>query len=326
MEYIKFGNTGMDVSKLCLGCMSFGDASKWTHQWVLDEEKSRSMIKLALDNGINFFDTANIYSAGTSEEYLGKALKDYANRDEIVLATKVWGRMNEGPNGGGLSRKAIMSEIDKSLKRLQTDYVDLYIIHRWDYSVPIEETMRALDDIVRAGKARYIGASAMFAWQFQKALHVAEKNGWTRFVSMQNHMNLIYREEEREMMPLCKEEKIAVTPYSPLAGGKLTRDLSETTFRGDTDAVIKMKYAHAEEQDRTIIERVAELADKYGVKRAQIAMAWLLQKEGVTAPIIGATKESHLLDGIAALDVKLTPEDVTYLEESYVPHKVIGAQ
>ncbi len=326
MEYVKFGNTGMDVSRLCIGAMSFGEVIPGFHQWVLDEEKTRSIVKLALDQGINFFDTANVYSNGTSEQYLGKALKDFANRDEIVLATKVWGKMKEGPNGSGLSRKAILSEIDHSLKRLGTDYVDLYIIHRWDYNTPIEETMEAMNDIVRMGKARYIGASAMFAWQFQKALYTSEKHGWSKFVSMQNHLNLIYREEEREMLPLCKEEKIAITPYSPLAGGKLTRDLSETTYRGDTDAVIKMKYGHAEEQDRTIINRVAELADKYGVNRAQTALAWVLQKEGVTAPIIGATKETHITDAVKALDIKLSPEEVAYLEETYVPHKVIGPQ
>jgi aryl-alcohol dehydrogenase-like predicted oxidoreductase len=326
MDYVKFGNTGMDVSKLCIGGMSFGDAGAGSHKWVINEEKTREMVKLALEQGINFFDTANIYANGTSELYLGKALKDFANRDEIVLATKVWGKMQDGPNGGGLSRKAIISEIDHSLKRLGTDYVDLYIIHRWDYNTPIEETLEALNDIVRMGKARYIGASAMYAWQFQKALYTSEKHGWSKFVSMQNHLNLIYREEEREMLPLCKQEKIAITPYSPLAGGKLTRDLSETTFRGDTDMVLKMKYDHSVDQDHTIIERVAELSDKYGVKRSQIALAWLLLKDGVTSPIIGATKESHLIEAVEALRIKLTPEDVTYLEETYVPHKVVGAQ
>lgn len=326
MDYVKFGNTGMEVSRLCIGGMSFGDAGVGSHKWVLDEEKTREMVKLALEQGINFFDTANIYANGTSEQYLGKALKDFANRDEIVLATKVWGKMHEGPNGSGLSRKAILSEIDHSLKRLGTDYVDLYIIHRWDYNTPIEETMEALNDIVRMGKARYIGASAMYAWQFQKALYTSDKHGWAKFVSMQNHLNLIYREEEREMLPLCKQEKIAITPYSPLAGGKLTRDLSETTFRGDTDMVIKMKYGHCVDQDRTIIERVAELSEKYGINRAQIALAWVLQKEGVISPIVGATKESHIMDAIEALKIKLTPEDIIYLEETYVPHKVVGAQ
>lgn len=324
MEYVKLGNTGLDVSRLCLGAMSFGVAERWVHQWVLDEEKSRPIIKKALDLGINFFDTANVYSMGTSEEILGRALKDYANRDEIVLATKVHGRMHEGPNGGGLSRKAIMSEMDKSLKRLGTDYVDLYIIHRWDYNTPIEETMEALHDVVKAGKARYIGASAMYAWQFQKALHVAEKNGWTKFVSMQNHLNLIYREEEREMMPLCKEEKIGVTPYSPLASGRLTRDWSETTHRSETDQVQKSKYDATADADRLVVERVASIAEKHGVPRTHIALAWLLQKEQVTAPIIGATKLSHLEDTVGALSVKLTAEEVAFLEEPYVPHRIVG--
>jgi 1-deoxyxylulose-5-phosphate synthase len=324
MEYVKLGNTGLDVSRLCLGCMSFGVAERWVHQWVLDEERSRPIIKKALDLGINFFDTANVYSMGTSEEILGRALKDYANRDEIVLATKVHGRMHEGANGAGLSRKAIMSEMDKSLKRLGTDYVDLYIIHRWDYNTPIEETMEALHDVVKAGKARYIGASAMYAWQFQKALHVAEKNGWTKFVSMQNHLNLIYREEEREMMPLCKEEKIGVTPYSPLASGRLTRDWSETTHRSETDLIQKSKYDATADADRLVVERVASIAEKHGVPRTHIALSWILQKEQVTAPIIGATKLSHLEDTVGALSVKLTPEEVAFLEEPYVPHRIVG--
>ncbi|GIP60105.1 aldo/keto reductase [Paenibacillus woosongensis] len=324
MEYVKLGNTGLDVSRFCLGCMSFGVAERWIHQWVLNEEQSRPIIKKALELGINFFDTANVYSMGTSEEILGRALKDYANRDEIVLATKIHGRMHEGPNGAGLSRKAIMSEIDKSLKRLGTDYVDLYIIHRWDYNTPIEETMEALHDVVKAGKARYIGASAMYAWQFQKSLYVAEKNGWTRFVSMQNHLNLIYREEEREMLPLCREEKIGVTPYSPLASGRLTRDWSETTHRSETDQVQKSKYDSTADSDRLIVERVAAIAEKRGVPRIHIALAWLLQKEPVTAPIIGATKTSHLEDAIGALSIALTPEEIASLEEPYVPHKIVG--
>ncbi|MCM3031704.1 aldo/keto reductase [Niallia sp. MER 6] len=324
MEYVKLGNTGLDVSRLCLGCMGFGDASKWLHQWVLNEENSRPVIKKALDLGINFFDTANVYSLGSSEEILGRALKDYANRDEVVIATKVHGQMHQGPNGSGLSRKAIMSELDKSLQRLETDYVDLYIIHRWDYHTPIEETMEALHDVVKAGKARYIGASAMFAWQFQKALHTAEKHGWTKFVSMQNHLNLIYREEEREMLPLCKEKKIAITPYSPLASGRLTRDLSVTTHRSETDQIQKSKYDATSSADRLVIERVASLAEKYSVPRTHIALAWILQKEQVAAPIIGATKLSHLEDAAGALNVKLTPEDITFLEEPYVPHAIVG--
>ncbi|MFB7140703.1 aldo/keto reductase [Gottfriedia sp. NPDC056225] len=325
MEYTKLGNTGLEVSRLCLGCMGFGDANRWIHPWVIDEESSRTIIKKALDLGINFFDTANVYSEGTSEEFVGRALKDYANRDEIVLATKVYFPMHQGANGSGLSRKHIMSEIDKSLKRLGTDYVDLYQIHRWDYHTPIEETMEALHDLVKAGKVRYIGASAMYAWQFLKALHVAEKNGWTRFVTMQNHLNLIYREEEREMLPLCKEEKIGVIPYSPLASGRLTRDWSNTTLRSETDETQKSKYGATENTDRLVVERVAEIAEKQGVSKSQIALAWLLQKQPVTAPIIGATKISHLEDSVVALSVKLTAEEVAYLEEPYVPHPVVGA-
>jgi aryl-alcohol dehydrogenase-like predicted oxidoreductase len=325
MEYTKLGNTGLDVSRICLGCMGFGVAERWTHQWVINEEQSRPIIKRALELGINFFDTANIYSDGTSEEIVGRALKDYANRDEIVLATKVWGRMHKGPNGSGLSRKAIMIEIDKSLKRLGTDYVDLFQIHRWDYDTPIAETMEAMHDVVKAGKARYIGASAMYAWQFLKALHVAEKNGWTRFVSMQNHLNLIYREEEREMLPLCREEKIGVIPYSPLASGRLTRDRGETTHRSETDQVQKRKYNKMADTDQSIVDRAAELANKHGVPRSQIALAWLLQKQPVTAPIIGGTKLSHLEEAVGSLSVKLTAEEIAYVEEPYVPHPVVGA-
>jgi len=327
MEYTRLGSTGMKVSRICLGCMGFGDAERGVHKWVLDEANSRPIIQKALELGINFFDTANVYSNGTSEEFLGRALKDFAKRDEVVIATKVHGKMREGPNGGGLSRKAILSEIDKSLKRLETDYVDLYQIHRWDYETPIEETMEALNDVVRAGKARYIGASAMWAWQFQKALHVADKHGWTRFVSMQNHLNLIYREEEREMLPLCREEKIGSIPYSPLASGRLTRDWSsESTMRSETDQIAKGKYDSTAETDQRVVERVAELAQKYDARRTHIALAWLLQKQPVTAPIIGATKLSHLEEAIGALAVKLTPEDVTYLEEPYVPHRIVGHQ
>ncbi|MGG4480497.1 aldo/keto reductase [Paenibacillus sp. CC-CFT742] len=324
MEYVKLGKTGLDVSRICLGCMGFGDANRWIHQWVLNEENSRPVIKKALELGINFFDTANVYSLGASEEILGRALKDYAKRDEVVIATKVHGRMHEGPNGAGLSRKAIMSEIDKSLLRLGTDYVDLYQIHRWDYHTPIEETMEALHDVVKAGKVRYLGASAMYAWQFQKALFVAERNGWTKFVSMQNHLNLLYREEEREMLPLCKEEGIGVIPYSPLASGRLTRDWSESTHRSETDQVQKSKYDSTADTDRFIVERVAEIASKHGVPRVHIALAWLLQKQPVTAPIIGATKISHLEHAVAAMDLKLTAEEVTWLEEPYVPHPVVG--
>ena len=327
MEYARLGSTGMKVSRICLGCMGYGDAERGVHKWVLNEESSRPIIKHALELGINFFDTANVYSSGTSEEYLGRALKDFATRDEVVIATKVHGKMREGPNGGGLSRKAIMSEIDQSLKRLETDYVDLYQIHRWDYETPIEETMEALNDVVRAGKARYIGASAMFAWQFQKALHVADQHGWTRFVSMQNHLNLIYREEEREMLPLCRDQNIGAIPYSPLASGRLTRDFAaETTARSQSDTIAKMKYDSTAEPDGQVVERVAELALKHGVPRVHIALAWLLQKQPVTAPIIGATKISHLDDAVGAFAVQLSPEEVAYLEEPYVPHRIVGHQ
>ncbi len=326
MDYTKLGNTGMDVSRICLGCMGFGDAERWVHKWVLDEDNSRPIIKKALDLGINFFDTANIYSIGTSEQILGRALRDFAQRDEVVIATKVHGKMHDGPNGGGLSRKAILSEIDKSLTRLGTEYVDLYQIHRWDDHTPIEETMEALHDVVKAGKARYIGASAMFAWQFQKALHVAETHGWTRFVSMQNHLNLIYREEEREMLPLCREEKIGVIPYSPLAAGRLTRDWSsDSSLRAETDSIATGKYEATADTDRRVVERVAEIAEKHGAPRVHIALAWLLQKTPVTAPIIGATTITHLDDAVGALAVTLTQDEVAYLEEPYVPHRVVGA-
>ncbi|HOS80952.1 MAG TPA: aldo/keto reductase [Anaerolineae bacterium] len=327
MEYTRLGSTGLQVSRLCLGCMGFGDAERWTHKWVLDEENSRPIIKKALELGINFFDTANVYSLGRSEEILGRALKDFARRDEVIIATKVFSRMREGPNGAGLSRKAIMTEIDNSLRRLGTEYVDLYQIHRWDYETPIEETLEALHDVVKAGKALYIGASAMFAWQFQKALYVAEKHGWTRFVSMQNHMNLIYREEEREMLPLCREEQIGVIPYSPLAAGRLTRDWSPaSTLRAETDQIARIKYDATAEVDRQIVERLAEVAEKRGASRVHIALAWLLQKEPVTAPIVGATQIRHLEEAVGALSVKLTPEEVAYLEEPYVPHRVVGPQ
>jgi len=328
MEYTRLGTTGMKVSRICLGCMGFGDAERWVHKWVLNEEQSRPIIKKALELGINFFDTANVYSLGASEEILGRALKDFARRDEVIIATKLHGKMRDDPNGGGLSRKAILTEIDNSLRRLGTDYVDLYQIHRWDYETPIEETMEALNDVVRAGKARYIGASAMWAWQFQKALYTAERHGWTRFVSMQDHLNLIYREEEREMLPLCRAEGIGSIPYSPLAGGRLTRDWSsaETTLRAETDEVAKKKYDAAADSDRPVVERVAELAQKRGVSRTHIALAWLLQKEPVTAPIVGATKLSHLEEAIGALSAKLAADEVAYLEEPYVPHRIIGHQ
>lgn len=324
MEYVKFGNTGLDVSQICLGCMSFGDAENWLHDWVLNEEESRPIIKKALDLGINFFDTANVYSLGRSEEILGKALNDYAEREEIVIATKVYGEMRDEPNGSGLSRKAIMTEIDKSLERLGTDYIDLYIIHRWDYGTPIEETMEALHDLKKAGKVRYIGASAMYTWQFQKAQYVAEKNGWTKFVSMQNHLNLLNREEEREMVPFCREENIALTPYSPLASGRLARPWSKSTERSESDKIAKRKYGSTEEADRKVVERVAELADKKGVPMVQISLAWLMQKEPVTIPIIGSTKLSHLESAVPAVSVELSQEEIDFLEEPYIPHEVVG--
>lgn len=324
LDYVKLGTTGLDVSRLCIGCMSFGVPERGNHQWVLDEEKSRPIIKKAIEYGINFFDTANVYSDGTSEEIVGRALKEFTRRDEVVIATKVHGVMHSGPNGGGLSRKAIMTEIDNSLRRLGTDYVDLYQIHRWDNKTPIEETMEALHDVVKAGKARYIGASSMYAWQFSKALHVAEKHGWTRFVSMQNYLNLLYREEEREMLPFCKAEGIGVIPWSPLARGKLTRDWEETSYRSETDAFGKTLYTKTEEADKVVVSRVAEVAAKRGVPRAQIALAWVLQKDPVTAPIVGTTKMSHLEDAIASLSIELTPEEISYMEEPYIPHPVLG--
>jgi aryl-alcohol dehydrogenase-like predicted oxidoreductase len=327
MKYAKLGNTGLDVSRVCLGGMGFGDPVTYMHKWVLNEDDSRPVIRHALDLGINFFDTANSYSSGASEAILGRALRDFANRDEVVIATKVHGQQRPGPNGGGLSRKAILSEIDHSLHRLGTDYVDLYIIHRWDFTTPIEETMEALHDVVKSGKARYIGASSMFAWQFQRALYVAERHGWTRFVSMQNHLNLIYREEEREMLPLCIAEGIGVTPYSPLASGRLTRDWGmEQTRRSESDQIARAKYDTTGDADRLVVERVAELADHHAVPRAHIALAWLFQKEPVTAPIIGATKPSHLDSAVAALDVTLTPDEIAFLESPYVPHAIVGHQ
>ncbi len=323
MDYVKLGSTGMDVSRVCLGCMTYGEPGRGTHPWTLDEAASRPFIRKALDLGINFFDTANMYSHGSSEEIIGQALKDYADRDQIVLATKVCIRMHEGPNGAGLSRKAILSEIDKSLRRLGTDYVDLYQIHRWDPSTPIEETMEALHDVVKAGKARYIGASSMRAWQFAKAQHVAVLHGWTRFVTMQNHYNLLYREEEHEMMPLCRDQGIGVIPWSPLARGRLTRDWNEETERIRTDEFGKTLY-NVPDSDRRIVEAVAAVAKRHVVPRAQVALAWMLSKPFVTAPIVGASKPQHLDDAVTALSLKLSDEDIAALEEHYVPHAVSG--
>lgn len=326
MDYVNLGRTGLKVSRLCLGCMSFGEPDRGNHPWTLPEEQSRGLIRKALDLGINFLDTANVYSAGSSEEIVGRALRDFARREEIVLATKVQGEMRTDPNGRGLSRKAILTEIDFSLRRLGTDYVDLYQIHRFDPATPIEETLEALDDVVRAGKARYIGASSMYAWQFCKALFLSRLNGWARFVSMQNHYNLLYREEEREMMGLCLEEGVGVIPWSPLARGRLTRpvDSGEETPRQKTDAFGKTLYARTEEADRRVIEAVGAIAERRGVPRAQVALAWLLGRPGVTAPIIGASKPHHLDDAAAALALRLTPEETQALEAPYVPHPVAG--
>jgi aryl-alcohol dehydrogenase-like predicted oxidoreductase len=321
VKYNKLGSTGVDVSRICLGCMSYGISNRGAHEWTLDEESSRPFIKAAIEAGINFFDTANVYSDGTSEEIVGRALADYANRDEIVLATKVHGQMRKGPNGQGLSRKAIMSEIDASLRRLGTDYVDLYQIHRYDRRVPIEETMEALHDVVKAGKARYIGASSMWAWQFAKAQHTAELHGWTKFVTMQNHYNLLYREEEREMLPLCADQGIGVIPWSPLARGKLTRDWDDVTSRSETDQFGKTLYRAA---DRDIIERVAAIAEAHGVSRAQVALAWVAQHPTVSSPIVGATKPHHLDDAIASVDLSLSADEITSLELPYTPQPVSG--
>ncbi len=325
MKYGKLGRTGLDVSAICLGCMTYGDPARGNHTWTLPEEQTRPFIRRAIELGINFFDTANVYSDGTSEEFVGRALKDFARREEIVLATKVHGRMRPGPNGAGLSRQAILAEIDNSLRRLGTDYVDLYQIHRWDPTTPIEETMEALHDVVKAGKARYIGASSMYAWQFAKALHVAERHGWTRFVSMQNHLNLLYREEEREMLPLCADEGIGLLPWSPLARGRLTRDWNEETERTRNDAFARTLYTTSD-SDRQVVEQVAKIAAARGVPRAQVALAWVAQKPGVAAPIIGASKMHHLDDAVAALSLGLTAEEIGSLEAPYLPHGIAGFQ
>jgi len=324
MDYVKLGSTGLDVSRLCLGCMTFGVPDRGNHEWTLDEEKSRPILARAVEAGINFFDTANVYSDGTSEEIVGRALKDFGRRDELVIATKVHGRMRPGPNGAGLSRKAIMAEIDASLTRLGTDYVDLYQIHRFDPEVSIHETLEALHDVVKAGKARYIGASSMYAWQFATMLHVSEANGWTQFSTMQNYLNLLYREEEREMLPLCAAEGIGVIPWSPLARGRLTRDWDAATGRSDTDQFGKTLYDRTAEADRKIVERVAEIATERGVPRAQVALAWVLAKPEVTAPIVGASRLGHLDDADAALSLGLSEREIARLEEAYVPHAVVG--
>ncbi|OWK29558.1 aldo/keto reductase [Sphingomonas mucosissima] len=326
MDYVKLGATGLDVSRLCLGCMTYGDPRRGNHEWTLDEEQSRPLLRQAIEAGINFFDTANVYSDGSSEEIVGRALKEFARRDEVVIATKVHGRMRPGANGAGLSRKAIMHEIDASLARLGTDYVDLYQIHRFDYETPIEETLEALHDVVKAGKARYIGASSMFAWQFATMLHTADANGWTRFVTMQNYLNLLYREEEREMLPLCEAEGIGVIPWSPLARGRLTRDWGESTARSETDKFGQTLYAQTADADRKVVEAVAAVASERSVPRAQIALAWVLSKAVVSAPIIGVSKQGHLEDAVAALDIVLSDEELRRLEQAYVPHAVVGFQ
>jgi aryl-alcohol dehydrogenase-like predicted oxidoreductase len=321
MKYRKLGNTGLDVSPICLGCMSFGIPERGTHTWTLPAEESRAIIRQAIDAGINFFDTANVYSDGTSEEIVGAALAEFASRDDVVIATKVCSPMRSAPNGRGLSRKAIMTEVDHSLRRLGTDYIDLYQTHRWDFGTPIEETMEALHDVVKSGKVRYIGASSMDAWQFAKAQHVAERRGWTEFVSMQNHYNLLYREEEREMLPLCADQQVAVIPWSPLARGRLTRDWDAVTARGETDEFGRSLY---QDGDRAIVEAVRQVAEVRGVPRAQVALAWVLAQPEITSPIVGVTKPAQLTDAIDALGVQLTAEEIEQLEAPYQPHAVAG--
>ena len=324
MEYTNLGKTGLKVSRICLGCMSFG--SPESRKWMLDEKQSRPIIKKAVEEGINFFDTANMYAKGISEEITGRALGDFARREEVVLATKLFFPMREDVNSKGLSRKQIFTEIDNSLKRLKTDYVDLYQIHRWDYTTPIEETLEALHDVVKSGKVRYIGASSMFAWQFTKALYLADLHGWTRFVSMQNYYNLLYREEEREMLPLCKEEGIGVIPWSPLARGHLARPWPKQsdTERAKTDSFGKTLYEKTEETDKKVVDVVTKIAKERGISQAQVSLAWLLSKPAVTSPIVGTTKMEHLKDAIGAVSVKLTDEEIKRLEEKYVPHEVTG--
>ncbi|HEU5084882.1 MAG TPA: aldo/keto reductase [Acidimicrobiales bacterium] len=323
MQYVKLGRTGLDVSRICLGCMSFGSPGAGNHSWTLDEDASRPFIRQAIEHGINFFDTANVYSAGTSEEIVGRALREYADRDEVVIATKVYGPMRSGRNAAGLSRKAIITECEASLRRLGTDYIDLYQIHRWDPRTPVEETLQALHDLVRSGKVRYIGASSMYAWQFAKALYLADLHGWTRFVSMQDHYNLLNREEEREMLPLCQDQGIGVIPWSPLARGRLTRDWSAETERSRTDEFGQTLYDTAD-SDRAIVEQVSDVADARGLPLAQVALAWVLHQPAVTAPIVGATKPHHLDDAVAAVDVELSGDELQALEAPYTPHPVVG--
>jgi len=324
MDYVRLGNTGLQVSRICLGCMSYGQVpsgvTRWP--WTLSEQNSRPFLKSALDHGINFFDTANVYSDGESEAVLGRAIRDFVPREEVVLASKVWGPVRPGPNGHGLSRKAIFSELDKSLRRLSTDYLDLYQIHRYDYETPLEETLEALHDVVRAGKVRYLGASSMYAWQFMKAIGIQRANGWATFVSMQNYYNLLYREEEREMLRLCLSEGIGAIPWSPLARGRLARPWQEEpqTDRAKTDGFAKTLYAKTGDLDKPVIDRVNELAHDRNLPPSQIALAWMLHKPSVTSPIIGATKPTHLEDAVAAVSVKLSTEEIASLEQPYQPH------
>jgi aryl-alcohol dehydrogenase-like predicted oxidoreductase len=322
MQYTRLGRTGLEVSRITVGCMSWGDGGVG-RPWTRDEAFAEETIKAALDAGINVFDTANVYSGGTSEEYTGRSLWKHVAREDVVLATKVHGRMRPGPNGAGLSRKAILQEIDASLARLETDYVDLYQIHRWDPAVPIEETMEALHDVVRAGKARYLGASSMYAWQFAKAQHVAEKHGWTPFVSMQNHYNLIYREEEREMLPLCQDQGVGVIPWSPLARGRLTRPWDTRTSRSETDEFGSSLYR---DEDAAVVDKVLALAEHRGVSPAQVALAWLLAQPAVTSPIVGVTQPEHLADAVAAVDLELTDDELADLGAGYVPRGIAGHQ
>jgi 1-deoxyxylulose-5-phosphate synthase len=330
MEYRNLGRTGMKVSRICLGCMTYGspatgELKPGRQPWALDEESSRPFFRQALDAGINFFDTANVYSSGDSERVLGNFLKANVRRESVVVATKVHGVMRDEPNGRGLSRKAIVFELEESLKRLQTNYVDLYQIHRWDYETPIEETLEALHDAVKAGKVRYIGASSMFAWHFAKSLYLADLRGWTRFVSMQNHYNLLYREEEREMTGLCLDQGIGMLPWSPLARGRLARPWkSETTKRVETDRFGNTMYSRTEEDDHRVVDRLTQVAQQRGVSQATVALAWLLAKPGVTAPIVGATKPHHLDDAVEAVSLRLTADEIKALEEPYVPHPVLG--
>lgn len=326
MEYVNFGSTGLKVSRLCLGCLTYGEPGRGKHPWTLDEEHSRPLIKQALEMGINFLDTANSYSDGTSEEIVGRALRDFGRREELVVATKVFNRMRPDPNGAGLSRKAIFTEIDNSLRRLGTDYVDLYQIHRWHYRTPIEETLEALHDVVKAGKARYIGASSMYTWQFAKAIYTSRFNGWAEFVSMQDHVNLLYREEEREMLPFCVDQGIAVLPWSPMARGRLARDWNEVTERQRTDEYGRGLYRRMQESDRRVIDAVGAVATARGVSRAQVALAWTAANRAVTAPIIGVSKPQHLVEAEAALALKLTDDEVAQLEAPYVPHEVVGVR